>query len=89
MNIMHVRDLATAPAIFLRACDMSLAWRPTCESPMLPSISADGTRAATESMTITSIALLRMRPSAISSACSPVSGWDMSRLSISTPIFLA
>ena len=59
------------------------------ESPISPSISAFGTRAATESTTTTSIAPLLTKLSVISSACSPVSGCDTIRLSISTPNFLA
>ncbi|MNY45876.1 hypothetical protein D3C86_1810120 [compost metagenome] len=54
-------------------------------SPISPSISAFGTRAATESMTITSMALERTSMSVISSACSPVSGCDTSRSSTLTP----
>ena len=52
------------------------ACRPTNESPISPSISAFGTSAATESMTTTSIAPERTSASQISSACSPVSGWE-------------
>ena len=74
---------------FLRAWLISLAWRPILESPISPSISAFGVRAATESMTMMSIAPERMRLSAISRACSPLSGWEMSRVSRSTPRFLA
>src|SRR5258707_12686237 len=56
------------------------------ESPISPSISAFGTSAATESMTITSTAPERTSTSTISSACSPVSGWLIRRSSIFTPI---
>ena len=56
-----------------------------CESPISPSISAFGTNAATESTTITSKAPLLINASVISNACSPVSGWDTIKLSISTP----
>ena len=52
---------------------------------MSPSISAFGTSAATESTTIISMAPLLTRASAISSACSPVSGCETIKLSISTP----
>ena len=45
--------------------------------------------AATESMTTTSMAPERTSASQISSACSPVSGWLTSRLSMSTPSALA
>ena len=54
-------------------------------SPISPSISAFGTNAATESTTIISIAPLLVNASAISKACSPVSGCDTIKLSISTP----
>ena len=54
-------------------------------SPISPSISARGTRAATESTTSTSMASERTRISAISRACSPVSGWEISRSSMLTP----
>ena len=62
------------------------AWRPTWVSPISPSISARGTRAATESMTTTSSAPERISMSAISSACSPVSGWEISSSSTLTPM---
>ncbi len=74
---------------FRRACDISRAWRPIFESPISPSISALGVSAATESMTMMSMALERISESAISSACSPLSGCEMSRLSTSTPSFCA
>ncbi len=62
-------------AVNLRnACDISLACKPILESPISPSISARGVRAATESITIMSIAPERIRLSAISKACSPLSG---------------
>jgi len=38
---------------------------------------------------MTSIALERTSMSTISSACSPVSGWETSSASVSTPSFLA
>ncbi len=73
-------------AVSLRsACDMRRACSPMCASPICPSISAWGTRAATESTTRTSIAPERTSISAISSACSPVSGWLISRSSVRTP----
>ncbi len=53
--------------------------------PISPSISARGVRAATESTTMTSRAPERTRASQISRPCSPVSGWEMSMLSMSTP----
>ena len=49
------------------------------------STGARGTRAATESITSTSTAPERISTSAISSACSPLSGCETSRLSVSTP----
>ena len=52
---------------------------------MSPSISAFGTNAATESTTIISIAPLLTNASVISNACSPVSGCETIKLSISTP----
>jgi hypothetical protein len=72
-----------------RACDMRRACRPGSESPMSPSSSARGTRAATESTTTTSTALERTRVSVISSACSPVSGWEISSSSMLTPTLRA
>ena len=54
---------------------------------MSPSISAFGTNAATESTTITSSAPLLTNASVISKACSPVSGCDTIKLSMSTPNF--
>ena len=74
---------------FLSACDISLACRPTWASPISPSISDFGTNAATESIMIISMAPDNISLSAMSKACSPLSGCDMYRLSISTPIFLA
>ena len=77
-------------AVSLRsAWDMSRAWSPGRESPMSPSSSARGTSAATESMTMTSTAFERTSVSAISRACSPVSGWEMSSSSVLTPRFFA
>jgi hypothetical protein len=46
------------------------------------------TRAATESMTMTSTAPERMRVSAMLRASSPDSGWETRRLSRSTPTTL-
>ena len=77
-------------AVSLRsACDIRRACRPTWESPMSPSISALGTSAATESTITMSMAPERTMVSAISNACSPLSGWEIYRLSISTPMFFA
>src|SRR6266496_3168733 len=89
MKTTAVCERLIAPASFRNAWLMSRAWRPGSESPISPSISAFGTRAATESTTTTSTAPDRTRISVISSACSPVSGWETSRLSMSTPSFFA
>ena len=56
---------------------------------MSPSNSARGISAATESMTSRSIPPLRVRMSVISSACSPVSGWEISRSATCTPSLAA
>ena len=79
----------SAPVILRRAWDIRRACRPTWLSPISPSISARGTSAATESITRMSSAPDRISMSAISSACSPVSGWDTSSESVSTPSLLA
>ena len=74
-----------APARRRIACDIRRASMPTTVSPTSPSSSARGISAATESTTITSMAPERTSDSVMSSACSPVSGWEISRLSMSTP----
>ena len=51
MQIVSVR--LSVPVSFRSACDISRACRPTCESPISPSISAFGVRAATESIATT------------------------------------
>ena len=89
MKIAVVPEVEIAAVSLRSAWLISLACRPTWESPISPSISARGTRAATESMTITSRALDRISMSAISSACSPLSGWETSSASVSTPSFCA
>ncbi|OPZ62478.1 MAG: hypothetical protein BWY86_00372 [Candidatus Aminicenantes bacterium ADurb.Bin508] len=71
MKIRQLFERLTIAVSFLKAWDMRRAWRPMWASPISPSNSALGTRAATESKTTTSTALLRMRVSAISKACSP------------------
>jgi hypothetical protein len=77
-------------AVSLRsACDIRRACRPGSWSPISPSISALGVRAATESMTTMSTPPERTSMSAISSACSPVSGCEISRSSMLTPSFSA
>ena len=85
MKIATQLDLEIAPASLRSAWLIRRACRPTWESPISPSISARGTRAATESTTITSMAPERTSASVISNACSPVSGWETSRPSTSTP----
>ncbi len=82
-------DLEIEPVSLRSACDISRACRPGRLSPMSPSISARGVRAATESMTMMSTAPERTRVSVISSACSPVSGCDTRRSSRLTPSFCA
>jgi hypothetical protein len=77
--------LPMVPVSFRRAWDMSRACSPMWESPISPSISARGTSAATRSTTMTSMAPLRTSMSAISRACSPVSGWETSSSSQLTP----
>ena len=89
MKIATVFDLDRFAVSLRSAWLMSRAWRPTWVSPISPSISARGVRAATESMTSTSSAPERISMSAISRACSPVSGWEMSRSSTLTPIAAA
>ena len=81
--------LEMLPASFRNAWDISRAWRPTKVSPISPSISCRGVSAATESTTTTSTAPERTRASVISRACSPVSGWETSILSMSTPMAAA
>ena len=85
MKMAVVFACASAPVILRSAWLMSLACRPTWLSPISPSISAFGTNAATESMTMTSRAPERMSMSAISSACSPLSGCETMSESVSTP----
>ena len=82
-------DLETVPVSLRSAWLMSRACRPSCGSPISPSISARGTSAATESITTRSTAPERTSMSVISSACSPVSGCETSRSSIFTPSWRA
>ena len=74
MKIAQQSDFFIAPVSFLNACDIKRACNPTCESPISPSISLLGTRAATESTMVTSMAPDLIKASAISSPCSPESG---------------
>ena len=64
---------------------ISRAWEPTVASPIWPSSSARETRAATESMMMTSIEFDRIRASVMFSASSPLSGCETSRSSSFTP----
>src|SRR5580698_9505625 len=76
MKMRQVRDLATMPVSLRSAWDMRRACKPIEGSPMSPSSSALGTRAATESTTMMSTLLERISVCAISRACSPLSGGD-------------
>ena len=89
MKIAVVLAPLSAPVILRSAWLIRRACRPTWLSPISPSISARGVNAATESMTISASAPERTSMSAISSACSPLSGWLTSRASVSTPSFSA
>jgi hypothetical protein len=86
----------TMQLVFLMwAVSLRSAWlirracRPGRLSPISPSSSALGVSAATESTTIRSTAPERTRLSTISRACSPVSGWLISRSCRLTPRFCA
>ena len=85
MKITMVLDLVIEAVSLRSAWLISRACRPGSASPISPSSSARGTSAATESTTSTSIAPERTSVSAISSACSPVSGCEISRSSTLTP----
>ena len=69
----HALDPVYAAALGVDTDNM-LVSQPTKVSPISPSISCLGTRAATESTTTASTAPLRTSASVISRACSPVSG---------------
>jgi hypothetical protein len=71
MKMTIVFERLTEPVSLRSAWLIRRACRPTWLSPISPSISALGVRAATESMTMMSIAPERTRVSVISSACSP------------------
>ena len=75
MKIMQVLVLAMVGLRMRRAWLIRRACRPTCESPISPSTSARGTRAATESMTMMSTAFDLTSISAIFSASSALDGW--------------
>jgi hypothetical protein len=85
MKITMVFDLEIEAVSLRSAWLIRRACRPGSESPISPSSSARGVSAATESMTSTSMAPERTSVSAISSACSPVSGCEISRSSRLTP----
>ena len=85
MKIAVVPAPLSAPVILRSAWLISRACRPTWLSPISPSISARGVSAATESITTRASAPDRTSMSAISSACSPLSGWLTSSWSVSTP----
>src|ERR1700709_1347901 len=59
MKMTRHLDLEIEPVSFRRDCDIRRACRPTWLSPISPSISARGTKAATESMTRMSTAVER------------------------------
>ena len=63
MKIKQVFDCATIAVSLRSACDIKRACKPGSESPISPSSSALGTRAATESTTITWTPLERTRAS--------------------------
>ena len=83
--------MQTVRALEMRAVSLRIAalirraWAPTVESPISPSSSCLVTRAATESSTITSMALERTRASQICRASSPEDGWETNRSSRLTP----
>ena len=89
MKITAVLLLAMAPVSLRRDWLINRAWSPTCVSPISPSNSFCGTRAATESTTITSTALERMSISAMCIPSSPLLGWLTRSVSNWTPSFLA
>ena len=74
MKTAVVPEPLMAPVILRSAWLINRACRPTWLSPISPSISARGTSAATESMTMMSSAPERMSMSAISRACSTAVG---------------
>ena len=74
---------------FLNAWLINLDCKPTWWSPISPSSSARGVNAATESITRTEIDPDLIKVSAISKACSPVSGWEIKSSSVLTPSFFA
>ena len=89
INITSVLDFLILEVSFLKAWDINLACKPIWLSPISPSISALGVKAATESITIRSTEFDLTSISVISKACSPVSGCDTRSSSTFTPIFPA
>ena len=89
MKTTKVFVLLIVPVNFLRAWDIKRACNPGNESPISPSISARGVKAATESITTRSTDPDFTNASTISSACSPVSGCDTRSSFKSTPSFFA
>lgn len=77
--------LEILPASLRSACDMSRLQADERIAHLALNLRA-GVSAATESTTTTSTAPERTSASVISNACSPVSGWETSMESISTPI---
>ena len=73
------------PVSLRKAWLIKRACKPMCESPISPSISARGVRAATESTTTMSTEPERTNMSTISKACSPVSGWEINKSGTLTP----
>ena len=84
MKMTQQRERAIDAVSLRSAWLISRACRPTWESPISPSSSARGTSAATLSITTRSMAPERTSVSAISSACSPASGWAISSSSTFT-----
>ena len=80
ITIVFVREIELVS--FLKAWLINLDWRPTWWSPISPSISARGVNAATESTTKTETEPDFINVSAISKACSPVSGWEINNSSV-------
>ena len=89
MKITKQLDFDIEPVNFLKAWLINLACNPTWWSPISPSSSALGVKAATESTTNTSTAPDLTKVSVISKACSPASGWEITSSSTFTPSFFA
>ena len=89
MKITAHSFLLRMPAILRIALLIKRACKPTELSPISPSNSACGTKAATLSTTIKLMLPESASISTISSACSPLSGWERINSLISTPKFFA